>query len=411
MSMEGEVLAAAVSHDDKMCRRCFLLFQQATDLILATHEAEQAMVASCLTDIEQALDLLLGLIKPRSKAHNTLVQEINSALRSTMLDRRPYAGLKAAIRKLDQMCEQINSEPRLESLVAECQRTIIKPASYERFDDHPVKLTVCPVESQSKAEVKKYSIFSCESSRDDKNLTVNIKNLYETASFNKICNSNSERNIKVPNSEMSEIDKRIKELEEEKCRAEEEKFVAQLPSTYSMFSKKKSLKIEGKSLEMNSTIETAINQMSVNVTQEIKVDKTEDGSFNENAKSDISVTKGSRNPDLKAIVYKVSNRMLDLDKFERRKSRNCTKENKDDGKPIFKGQGKTVNLDQELERASVKVDQTQANTVNFNKRRLTPTLVNMERNKARAEKISKTPDITKKAAPTPLLKLDLPRPN
>ena len=411
--MEGEAASPHSAHEDKMCRRCFSLFQHATDLILSTHASEQALVAQCVTEIEQALDLLVTLIKPRSKAHNSLAQEIKAALQETVLDKQPYSGLRTAMKKIENTNDSCSQSCK-SGQITDCHVPAMQSNNKENIDMNQMKPVAPPVEHVVKQEAKKFSIFSCQSSREDKNLTVNIKNLYETASFNKVYSSISEKNIKVTQPEMSEIDKRIKELEEEKCRAEEERFVAQLPSTYSVFTKKRSIYVEGKSLEMNTTVETAINQMSVNDTQELKPPRTEEHSTLEHLKSDIASQKGSKKQDLMALVYKVNNKMIDFDKFDRKKSRPCFKENKAETKFTFKVQNRT-NSDQEAKTPTPKPDPSPTTTLNFNKRRLTPTPCKMEGRKGGIEKSSKTPDVDKRPTDrpiaSPLLKLALSKPN
>lgn len=411
--MDEEADFSRARQEDKMCSRCFSLFKQATDIILASHCTEQALIAQSLGDIEHGLTLLLDLIKPRSKIHNTLVQEMITALKTTVLYKQPYQGLKNTIRKLE-CTRDLSISSGNEGHLTDCHSPIVQNSLREEPEMSPEKSEVELVQPLPQPEAAKYSIFSCQSSRDDKNLTLNIKNLYETASFNKIYSSNSERNIKVTNPEMSEIDKRIKELEDEKNRAEEETFVAQLPAHYSVFSKKKSVPIEGKSIEMNTTVETAFNQMSVNQTLELIADKQDDNFSVEHTKSEVSMIKPSKKQDLMSLVYKVNNKMLDLDKFDRKKSKNCFKENrenKEEAKILYKGEAKPVKVDQEVRTPASKTFQQQNTGVNFNKRRLTPTPIkNDSRNRA-ADQLSKTPDVQQRAIGSHLLKLSLPKPN
>lgn len=375
MAEAGEFGCSAHADDSKMCKRCFGLFQQATQMIMSAHASEQRLLFKTVEDINTAMDWLLRLIEPKTKAHNSLVNEIKTTLQESIIMKKSYAGLKMMLNKLDSNV----SEP-IENKLAEITPQPISHndndsrgvVNLENEDERDLTQLLKPDDLDIDISPLNIRIFSRENSLEDKVFAASIRNMYETASFSKTQGFNSEKKFSVAHEGLSDIDKKIKELEEEKCREEEGKFVAQLPGTYSILTKKHSSPIEGKSVEENTTIGTPANQMSINFAQDLKCSKQISEDKSHIIRIEVPVWKTTKTSDLKSLVYKVSSRVFEFEKFDRKKSRIGLKDCKENMKTESKKHAKTISDTGITSPVSTKIQPANPG-VNFDRRRLTST--------------------------------------
>lgn len=379
MAEAGDVGCHNPDQGNKMCRKCFGLFQEASQVILSAHVAEQKLLFQAVEDMKAGLDALLNQINPKNKLHNSLVAEIKTTLQESVIMKKSYAGLRLLISRIDPREDESDYELREEFRDEAPLQEKVDSEDVLNYDNEIQAEQINYLQSmdaESKPKPLKMCIFSRESSVEDKAFTASIKNMYETASFSKCQGFNSEKKI-VPTQEgMSDIDKKIKELEEEQCREEGGKFVAQLPGNYSILAKKHSCQIEGKSLEANTTIGTPANQMSINFAQEIKGDKLGSAEKSSQGKIEVVASKVTKKSDLMSLVYKVNSKVFEVEKFERKKSCIRQKDYKENMKSQTNNHAKTIS-DVSMASPISKVDRTEKSGINFEKRRFTPSSTKM----------------------------------